>query len=76
MDAIVGGLFPTHASRERWNWQDDEPIEPITVTEIKDLAKNILTNKAPGPDGIPEEAVKLLSKAKPDWVAKTFNKCL
>lgn len=62
-EAIVDGLFPAHALRPRREWPHDEPVEPVTIDEIKELARGIPGNKAPGPDGIPGEALKLLAGA-------------
>lgn len=73
MEMIFDGLFPTYAPRARWNWPDDEPINPITTAELRKLAKGILSNKAPRPDGIPGKAVKLLKKTRPEGVVEVFN---
>lgn len=76
MEAIVDGLFPTHPLRTRWEWSHDEPVEPITIPEAVKLARGIPGNKAPGPDCILGEAMKMLVKTKPDYVANVFNRCI
>lgn len=76
VDAIVEGLFPTHALRPRPEWPGEEPFEEVTITEVGKLAREIPRNKAPGPDNIPGEALKLLVRSRPQHVANLFNRCL
>ena len=59
MEAIVGTLFPTHPNRE------DRPIEDVGVfplfnnEELRRAAQSLQNKKAPGPDGIPAEVLKI-----------------
>lgn len=75
-EAIVDGLFPTHPPRVRVEWPRDEEIVPVTEREIEELDRNILSNKAPGPSGMPGKAVRLWATSKPAVVAFVYNRCL
>lgn len=75
VEAIVDGLFPGHAQRTRREWTINGPIVEVTATEVAKLASAIPGNKAPGPDAIPGEAVKILAANCPEWIAAVFNQC-
>ncbi|XP_055590077.1 uncharacterized protein LOC129742229 [Uranotaenia lowii] len=53
---IVNELFPQHAEvtwpRVPYDW-DTSDEERISLEELRDIAKSLQLNKAPGPDGIP-----------------------
>lgn len=78
MDEIVSTLFPDHPER---NEEDDdgidlEEIPPFTSEELM-LAINSLRNKkAPGPDGIPTEALKETARTCPQLLLNMYNACL
>lgn len=73
MDAIIDGLFPSRPIRPRREWPSDEPAVPVTALEVQKLAVGIPGNKAPGLDGIPGEALKLIARAKPEQIAAVFT---
>lgn len=51
-------------------------IEEITKKEIKSAIKKTKRKKAPGPDDIPNEAIKTLNKRNMETVRKIFNKII
>lgn len=74
---IVASLFPQReqytgdlSSRNRSN------PEPVSEEEILRLCSKIGDKKAPGPDCIPNRALKTAIKSAPHWFAKLFNECL
>lgn len=76
---IVETLFPqsptmtvTHISREA----DAEPIPTITEVELREACKKIKDRKTPGPDGVPNKALKAAIQKRPDMFIKTMQKCL
>lgn len=78
---IIGGLFPQH---DPMTWppttygHEDEATERVQVTneELIAVAKRLKANKAPGPDGIPNVALKAAIQANPDMFRATLQKCL
>ncbi|KFM64802.1 putative RNA-directed DNA polymerase from transposon X-element, partial [Stegodyphus mimosarum] len=40
------------------------------------VAKSICNNKAPGPDGISNQVLKIICKTSPDILIRLYNKCL
>ncbi|KAJ8933807.1 hypothetical protein NQ314_013779 [Rhamnusium bicolor] len=55
-------LFPT---RTLTTWEDEEveaDIPPVTADEVAKAAARLKDNKAPGPDGIPPDIIKLVAK--------------
>uniref|UniRef100_A0A2M4BC28 Putative waldo-6 aae n=1 Tax=Anopheles marajoara TaxID=58244 RepID=A0A2M4BC28_9DIPT len=82
LEVIVGKLFPTH---EPTAWpptpyaDDHESIAAeITISngELVEIAKKLPANKAPGPDGIPNVAVKTAVKEAPDMFRVVLQKLL
>ncbi|OQR66729.1 hypothetical protein BIW11_13961, partial [Tropilaelaps mercedesae] len=51
-------------------------IPIVTIEEITEAGAGIPTGKAPGPDGIPAEALKTLAKTRPEFLAKVATKLL
>jgi hypothetical protein len=74
VEEIVKGLFPTHVSRTRRTWTSIEEFEPLTTSEVQEIAVNITSNKAPGPDNIPDEAIRLLLIYKPEQLSEVLKK--
>ena len=72
VEEIVASLFPRQAPRQEQliEVDDDIGIPPVTVEEVIAAGKRIKTGKAPGPDGIPPEAIKLMISESPE----TFRK--
>ena len=48
----------------------------FTQEELKVAAKSLKTNKAPGPDGVPAEVLKLLAETRPDALLEVYNACI
>jgi hypothetical protein len=78
---IVDTLFPSDEETS-WSKQKRKPNETIkreiilSDEELVHTAKRLKHNKAPGPDGIPNEALKILIMSFPDKFRGTFQKCL
>ncbi|CAK9834351.1 Putative 115 kDa protein in type-1 retrotransposable element R1DM [Anthophora retusa] len=53
-----------------------EDIRPVGVEELKMLGRKLKNKKRPGPDGIPNEILKLIIDEKPEEIIKILNKCL
>ena len=75
---IVEGLFPHH---EPVVWPSTpqtvgRPVPRITVEELREATTRMKADKAPGPDGIPNVALKVAIQEYPDMFRKTLQKCL
>ena len=76
-ERIVGALFPEQPIRKN-------PVEAISrdemplfsEDELVKAIKNMKNGKAPGPDGIPAEALKRAVKGIPGILSSIFNPCL
>lgn len=82
LKVIVEGLFPSH---DPTIWPptpyDDEGGSNaeghlITNEELVTVAKGLKAKKAPGPDGIPNVALKSAIQAFPNWFKAVMEKCL
>eukprot|EP00972_Heterocapsa_arctica_P048170 7102951-Heterocapsa_arctica.AAC.1 len=49
---------------------------PITLEELEDVIRKFKHNKAPGPSGVPIEAIKLLDEDSKLALLKLLNNCL
>lgn len=80
---VLSKLFPQHErfsrlayeERQDENFTEDES-QNVTISEILQIANNIKTGKAPGPDGVPAEAVKILFKEFPETIAEVANRMI
>lgn len=70
---VADVLFPTRA-RAIWRKIAVDHIPLITREEVIEAGKEIRTRRAPGPDGIPPEIIKLATEHAPNMVARTLNK--
>ena len=75
MDRIVKTLFPEH---QRYGYpvnttEYTEHIPIITEEEIIEIAKKIGDRKAPGPDYIPNKALKLAVTGRPKILTHLMN---
>lgn len=80
MSKIIQGLFPHH---ERTPWPPtpyviEAPADEtrITVEELLAAAKSLKTNKAPGPDGITNQVLKVAIKENPNMFRSTLQGCM
>lgn len=77
MRNIVDTLFPTHPRRShRGNIEAGEEIPVFTQKELEDAANSMKSKKAPGPDGIPAEAIKAAVTICPQMMLNMYNTCL
>eukprot|EP00972_Heterocapsa_arctica_P031300 4608271-Heterocapsa_arctica.AAC.1 len=49
---------------------------PIDIEELEDVIRQFKNNKAPGPSGVPIEAIKLLDDKSKLALLKLLNNCL
>lgn len=76
IDNIVDCLFPSHPVR-----QDDvetmmEEIPLFTAEEIATAVKGLENGKAPGLDGVLEEALKAIALTCPQVLLNTCSACM
>lgn len=79
--AIIEQLFPLHEPIEWPTMSYDEEnvnVEESRVTneELIAVAKRLKMKKAPGPDGIPNQALKTAILTYPDMFRTTMQKCI
>ena len=69
-------LFPAREYIDEYQGSDDEDeIEiPVTDDELLQAAEKLRPKKAPGPDGVPAEAIKLFAKHQPKMVCQVFDR--
>lgn len=75
---IVTALFPMdeEALHGRRELESNENYVPFNGDELKRACSKLKTGKSPGPDGIPNEVLKLTGVLWPEILLMTFNKCL
>lgn len=75
---IITTLFPYRpaVATEAQGSLADEAIPDITWEELQQASMRIGDSKAPGPDGIPNVALKLAINGRKDIFMETFQKCL
>lgn len=77
MERIVDGLFPTHPTTERAEvTNDDTDVPAFTEAELVNATSSLKTGKAPGPDGIPGEVLRLMARHRPRVLLDMYNQCL
>ena len=76
MTRIVDELFPAHAPREPDKSIEIGEIPMILEAELKLAIDSLKSRKAPGPDGIPTEALKATVRACPQLLLNMYNGCL
>lgn len=77
LNKIVQALFPSHSEVDMDIVPTyDEDIPPITEGEVLAACKKIGNKKAPGPDFIPNVALKTAMRTYPDKFADMYNSCL
>lgn len=76
MDHIVDTLFPTHPLRGEDEIRDVGDFPLFTIEELQNAVRTMKNNKAPGPDGIPVEALKVAVRHCPHLLLDMYNSCL
>ncbi|KAL3278979.1 hypothetical protein HHI36_016496 [Cryptolaemus montrouzieri] len=73
---ILAELFPLVARYHRRRQEACEVFEPFTEQELKRVVAAMKTRRAPGPDGISPEALKIAHEAIPEKILEIFNALL
>ena len=77
MDSIVNTLFPAHPLRREETWEDGmEEIPLFSEAELIQAVKTLQNRKAPVPDGIPSEVLKVVAQTNPGVLLNMYNSCL
>lgn len=78
LKSIVETLFPQRKNTlfDAIGETDEEDIPQITEDELLAACRKICDNKAPGPDGIPNKALKAAVFKRPDMFIATMQQCL
>ncbi|XP_046869032.1 uncharacterized protein LOC124461559 [Drosophila willistoni] len=78
MQLIVETLFPATSVVEPRSTLHSVATDACNISpeEVLQVAVGMNDHKAPGPDSIPNKALKLAARLHPDKFAMVFNKCL
>ena len=76
LEKIVTNFFPQQPELQIGDLNMEEPIPPITLEELKITCSRLGNKKAPGPDGIPNIALKKAIIIAPDMFLHIYNRCL
>jgi len=74
--AIIAELFPTHQAMEENVQRASAPITAVTLQEMQLASTRLPPGKAPGPDGVPNEALKVAVRTHPTMFQEVYSKCL
>ncbi|CAB0034439.1 unnamed protein product [Trichogramma brassicae] len=76
--SAVAALFPRVPSGPTLQLprRAEEPIPAVTLEELKGAQSRIKERSAPGPDGIPNSALKIAIAARPDIFLRVYTTCL
>lgn len=74
--AIIAELFPIHPAIEEEEKRAPAPIPTVTQQELQLASTRLSPGKAPGPDGVPNEALKVAVRTNPAMFQNVFSKCL
>lgn len=75
---IIRDLFPTRdpwTRRKPYDYEFSEN-DVFTRDELQVEARKLKCKKATGPDGIPNEIIKIVAKEYPECLLEAFNSCL
>lgn len=73
---IIAELFPTNPVIEE-NANQPSASVPVVILQEQQLAsKRLLPGKAPGPDGVPNESLKVAVRTHPMMFQKVYSQCL
>ena len=73
---IVEALFPEGAPRDSYPSDLVPEVLLFQMSELKLVAKRLDSEKAPGPDGIPNEVLKATIRKKRQLILNLLNACL
>lgn len=76
IQSIVNTLFPVTNPVEFMTTNTVPTFPEVTCQEIKEARLEIPTGKAPGPDGVPDNIIKLIAEHRPELLVDVFNVCL
>ncbi|XP_070132570.1 uncharacterized protein [Drosophila bipectinata] len=79
LSAIIDVLFPScqgEGTRPAIEDFEEESVEAVTAEEVLAAARNLAPNKAPGPDAVPNRALKVVLAQIPEKIAAVYNQCL
>lgn len=76
MKRVVDTLFPTHPIAKDFTLELKEEVPKFTEEDLKIAINSMKNKKAPGPDGIPVIALKLVAENNTDLLLNIFNCCL
>lgn len=77
MKHIVETLFPTHPELEdRPDTRTVENVPLFTHGDLETAARSLKNGKAPGPDGVPAEIIKIVAAKHPELFLNMYNACL
>ena len=78
VEQVIRDLFPSQVTENRARPGDFVfPEEELfTLEELQSEAKQLKRNKAAGPDGIPNEVLKIVVESCPNVLLDVFNACL
>lgn len=76
MEHIVGTLFPTHPLRPAHDWAPLGDVPLFTREEVEKAIVSMKDRKAPGPDGVPSEVLRVVVQRDPELLVNMYNTCL
>ena len=76
MERIVTTLFPAHPLRPTRPFERVGDVPLFSLEELEAAFLSLKNNKAPGPDGVPGEALKKVFSINPQLLLSTYNACL
>jgi len=74
--AIIAELFPVHPAIEEYVRKASLPIPTVTRQELQLASTRLSPGKAPGPDGVPNEALKVAVRTHPTMFQEVYSQCL
>lgn len=76
LDKIVTTLFPPQRDTPIPTGNPIGDVVPISMAELRNASRKVGETKAPGPDGIPNIALKTAIELRPELFLEVYNDCL
>lgn len=73
---IVRTLFPSYPERAEAVFRQDIEVPLFSEEELAKAIVSMKNKKAPGPDGIPSEVLKIVYQLNPELLLQMYNSCL